>query len=392
MQLSIIIVNYNVKHFLEQCLHSVIKAIDAIEAEVFVVDNASNDNSTLYLQPRFPSIHFIQNSHNSGFAKANNQALHAAGGKYILFLNPDTILAEDSLTTCIRFLETHPGAGACGVHMIDGSGRFLPESKRGFPSPQTSFYKLAGLTSLFPRSKHLARYYLGHLPEQQSGEADVLAGAFFLTRREILQTTGGFDETFFMYGEDIDLSYRIQQAGYKNYYLAQTSIIHFKGESTRKQSPQAIRHFYGAMDIFVKKHYKGVAATLFSFFIQVLIRLKLLGSATDAKALPDSATGPVRTLIVVDAQGLEEVQAILSNHPNVHRLISVPDTPADLHAIINKQPVDEIIFCEGDGLPFKQIIQWMQTMPPAISFKIHAAGSGSIVGSNRKHTQGDVLS
>lgn len=366
------------------------KAVASIQAEVFVVDNASADDSVAYLLSAFPSVRFIPNNHNSGFARANNQALQLACGKYILFLNPDTILAEDSLTTCIRFMETHPGAGACGVHMIDGSGRFLPESKRGFPSPRTSFYKLTGLTALFPRSEQLARYYLGHLPEQQDGAVDVLAGAFFFTRRDILQTTSGFDEAFFMYGEDIDLSYRIQQAGYKNYYLAQTSIIHFKGESTRKQSPRTIRHFYGAMDIFVKKHYKGMAATLFSFFIQSLIRLKLLGSVNKTTAVSPGKVRPVHTLIAGDTQGREEVQSILSRYSE--NKISTAVAGTDLSALIQEQPVDEIIFCEGGGLSFKMIIQWMQTLPPTLSFKIHAAGSGSIVGSDLKDTQGDTLS
>ena len=387
-----IIVSYNVKHFLEQCLYAVRKATTTIEADVFVGDNASSDGSVEYLQLLFPTIYFIPNKHNSRFAKANNQALEIATGKYILFLNPDTILAEDSLTACIRFMETHPHAGACGVRMIDGSGRFLPESKRGFPSPKTSFYKLAGLTAALPQSRQFARYYLGHLPENQNSEVDVLAGAFFFARHEVLQKTGGFDEAFFMYGEDIDLSYRIRQAGYQNYYLAQTSIIHFKGESTPKRSPQAIRNFYGAMGIFVKKYHKGMAASLFSFFIQRLIWLKLLGSTSNPKASPDKATAPLHTLIAGDMQGLEKAQSILRQHKSPFRKISKAPTGIDLPAIINKQPVDEIIFCEGDSLPFKQIIQWMQTLPPAISFKIYAAGSGSIVGSGRKDMQGNVLS
>ena len=391
MQLSVIIISYNVKYFLEQCLHALVKATAALDAEVFVVDNASADGSVPYLQPVFPSVHFIQNIRNSGFGTANNQALQTATGKYILFLNPDTILAEDSLTTCIRFMETRVDAGACGVRMIDGSGRFLPESKRGFPSLKTSFYKLSGLAALFPASKHFARYYLGHLPERQNGEVDVLAGAFFFTRREVLQQTGGFDEAFFMYGEDIDLSYRIQQAGYENYYLAQTSIVHFKGESTKKQSPQAIRHFYGAMEIFVKKHYKGIEATLFSFFIQGLTRLRLLGRSRNktAHASPGKPARTIHTLIAGDAQGCKEAGSILSRYPD--RRVSTAGADADLSVIIREQRVDEVVFCEG-RLSFKQIIQWMQTLPAAISFRIHAAGSGSIVGSGRKDMQGSVLS
>ncbi|MBE7173359.1 MAG: glycosyltransferase family 2 protein [Williamsia sp.] len=392
MQLSVIIISYNAKYFLEQCLYAAVKACATIEAEIYVVDNASADTGIEYLQPQFPSIHFIANTRNVGFAKANNQALQMASGEYILFLNPDTILAEDTLTTCIRFMETDREAGACGVHMIDGSGRFLPESKRGFPSPLTSFYKLAGFTALFPRSPRFARYYLGHLSEQQDGEVDVLAGAFFFTRRKILQRIGGFDEAFFMYGEDIDLSYRIQQAGYKNYYLAQTSIIHFKGESTPKRSPQAIRHFYGAMDIFVKKHYKGIEANLFSLFIQLLIRLKLVSTKTDKKNRVSRAKGiPVPTLLVGEPRGWEEVQAILIRNKVPERSIRTVSVNADLQDTLSEQSPEEIVFCEGGDLSFKKIIQWMQT-PPAALFKVHAAGSSSIVGSNQKEAQGDALS
>lgn len=385
-----IIVSYNVKHFLEQCLYAVGKAMAALEAEVLVVDNASSDGSVEYLEPRFPSVHFITNKHNKGFAKANNQALEIATGKYILFLNPDTIVAEDSFTTCIRFMEIHAEAGACGVHMIDGSGSFLPESKRGFPSPQTSFYKLSGLAALFPRSKQFARYYLGHLSEQQTGEIDVLAGAYFFARRDVLQKTGGFDEAFFMYGEDIDLSYRIQQAGYTNYYLPQTSIIHFKGESTSKQSPQAIRNFYGAMDIFVRKHYKGPATSLFAAFIGLVIRVKLLRGKTNKENAPLAAS-PVHTLVVGNTQGQMEAAQIISIQKTSDRKVSIAAS-ADLNEALHQQPVQEIIFCEGGECSFQKIICWMQNLSAAYSHKIHAAGSSSIVGSDQKGRQGDVLS
>lgn len=392
LQLSVIIVSYNVKYFLEQCLCSVMKAGADMEMEVFVVDNASADNSIEYLLPKFPSVTFIQNNDNPGFGKANNQALKIAAGQFILFLNPDTILAEDSLTTCFRFMKTHPAAGACGVRMIDGSGRFLPESKRGFPSLKTSFYKMSGLTALFPGSKRYAYYYLGHLAQQLNHEVDVLAGAYFFASKETLHTTGGFDERFFMYGEDIDLSYRIRKAGCKNYYLAETTIIHFKGESTKKQSMQTIRHFYGAMNIFVHNHYAKSKAVWFSIFIQLLIRFKLLLAITRnlIKQKPAGETGAVHTLIAGDEQSAEQVRHILSKYPTA-RKISVVPAGADLLRDITKQPADEIIFCEK-GISFKKIIGWMQTLPATTSYKIHAAGSSSIVGSNLKNTHGDVYS
>lgn len=280
MMLSVIIVNFNVKHFLEQCLSSVIKAAASLETEIIVVDNHSTDGSISYLAGRFPKIRFIENRENAGFAKACNQGLAAATGRFILFLNPDTVVPEDCFQKCIAFLQSNPQAGALGIRMIDGSGAFLRESKRAFPSPLTSLYKLFGLAKIFPRSKIFARYYLGHLPEHITNEADVLAGAFMLIKKEVLDKTGGFDEQFFMYGEDVDLSYRIQKAGYKNYYFPESTIIHFKGESSRKGSMNYVRMFYTAMSKFVKKHYGGSRAGLFNFLVYAGIWLKAVLTAT----------------------------------------------------------------------------------------------------------------
>ncbi len=274
MQLSVIIVNFNVKYFLEQCLCSVIKACNNIDAEIFVVDNNSTDGSKEFLTPKFPSVNFIFNTDNTGFAKANNQALAKAKGDYILFLNPDTIVPEDCFEKCIRFFQSQTNAGALGIHMIDGTGKFLKESKRSFPSPLTSLYKLSGLTKLFPHSKTFSKYHLGNLSEHENHEVDVLAGAFMMMPKKILDTTGSFDETFFMYGEDVDLSYRIQKASYKNYYFAESTIIHFKGESTKKGSLNYVRLFYNAMSLFVKKHYSGSRAGVFNFLIQTGIFLR----------------------------------------------------------------------------------------------------------------------
>ena len=271
LQLSVIIVNYNVKHFLEQCLCSVLKAIEGMQAEVIVIDNCSADNSINYLTPKFPVVRFIANTENIGFAKACNQGLKQSSGKYILFLNPDTIVPEDCFQKCISFLDQQADAGALGIKMLDGSGRFLKESKRAFPSPLTSLYKLFGLAKLFPRSKTFSIYHLGHLDENNNQEVDVLAGAFMMIKKEVIEKVGSFDETFFMYGEDVDLSYRIQKAGYKNLYFAESSIIHFKGESTKKGSLNYVRMFYNAMSIFVRKHYGGSRAGLFNLLIHSAI-------------------------------------------------------------------------------------------------------------------------
>ena len=274
MQLSVLIVNYNVKHFLEQCLCSVQKACLGINAEIIVVDNNSTDGSKAFLEPAFKQINFTWNNSNVGFAKANNQALEMAKGEYILFLNPDTILAEDCIEKCIHFFKENKIAGAVGIKMIDGSGNFLKESKRAFPSPLTSLYKLTGLTRLFPHSKTFARYHLGNLSENENHGVDVLAGAFMMIPKKVLDEVGNFDERFFMYGEDVDLSFRIQKAGYRNYYFAESAIIHFKGESTKRGSLNYVRLFYKAMNLFVKKHYSGSKAGIFIFFIQTAIIIR----------------------------------------------------------------------------------------------------------------------
>ena len=250
-----------------------------MDIEVIVVDNNSTDGSVSDLSLRFHGMKFISNEFNAGFSKACNQGASLAKGKYILFLNPDTIVPEDCFKKCIAFFESKKDAAAIGVRMVDGSGIFLKESKRSFPSPLTSLYKLFGLSMLFPNSRVFGRYHLGHLSEDQDHEVDVLAGAFMMIRKEVLDKVGAFDETFFMYGEDVDLSYRIQKAGYKNYYFAGTTIIHFKGESTKRGSLNYVRLFYKAMNVFVKKHYGGAKAGIFRFFIQIAIAVRALFAA-----------------------------------------------------------------------------------------------------------------
>lgn len=274
MKLSIVIVNYNVEHFLEQCLVSVRRAIVGIDAEVFVVDNNSVDGSLKMLSNKFPEVKVIANKENVGFSRANNQAIRVSTGEYVLLLNPDTVVEDDTFHKTLAFMDEHPDAGGLGVKMVDGKGRFLPESKRGLPSPMAAFYKMFGFIKLFPRSKRFAHYYLGHLPDDKINEIEILAGAFMLMRRETLDKTGLLDEDFFMYGEDIDLSYRITQAGYKNYYYPETRIIHYKGESTKKTSVNYVFVFYNAMVIFAKKHFSKKNASMFSFLINTAIYFK----------------------------------------------------------------------------------------------------------------------
>jgi GT2 family glycosyltransferase len=275
MDLSVIIVNYNVKYFLEQCIISVLKSGRNLAVEIIVVDNNSQDGSVSMLKEKFPDVKVIANLNNPGFSIANNQGLEMAVGKYILFLNPDTVVSEDTFSACFSFMENHEDAGAVGVRMIDGSGQFLPESKRGLPTPGVAFYKAIGLHKIFNNSPVFNRYYMGHKGEFETCEIDVLTGAFMWVRKAILDKTGGFDETFFMYGEDIDLSYRITQFGYKIFYFPKTSIIHYKGESTKKGSINYIRHFYKAMIIFASKHFKDG----YPFFLRLILLIGVYTSA-----------------------------------------------------------------------------------------------------------------
>lgn len=274
MKLSVIIVSYNVKHFLEQCLFSVRAASIGIDAEVFVVDNASVDGSVKMVKEKFPEVKCIANENNAGFAKANNQAIRQSGGEYILLLNPDTIVETDTFIKIISFMDSHTDAGGLGVKMVDGTGKFLPESKRGLPTPGVAFCKVFGLSRLFPKSKTFNRYHLGYLDKDKTHQVDILAGAFMLMRRSVLDMVGLLDEAFFMYGEDIDLSYRIIKAGYRNYYFPGTRIIHYKGESTKKGSLNYVFVFYNAMIIFARKHYSAKNARLFSLLINMAIYLR----------------------------------------------------------------------------------------------------------------------
>jgi GT2 family glycosyltransferase len=268
VRLSVVIVNYNVRYFLEQALGSVRKAMQGIEGEVWVVDNHSADDSVRMVRDRFPEVRLIANTDNPGFAVANNQAIRLSSGEYVLLLNPDTLVEEDTFHKCLAFMDQHPEAGALGCKLIDGSGKFLPESKRGFPTPWVAFCKTFGLSWLFPKSRVFNRYHLGHLPEDEVAEVDVLAGCFMFMRKAALDKSGLLDEAFFMYGEDIDLSYRIQQAGYVNYYFPETKIIHYKGESTKKGTLNYVRTFYQAMIIFARKHFSGRRAGLFVLMLQ----------------------------------------------------------------------------------------------------------------------------
>ena len=320
MVLSVIIVNYNVKYYLEQCLESVRRASRGLQVEVFVVDNLSTDGSIAYLKERFPEVIYIENRENVGFARANNQAIRQSSGRYVLLLNPDTIVAEHTFTDFIHFMDQHPEAGGAGAYMLRTDGTFALESRRGLPTPFVAFCKMSGLASLMPKSRVFGRYYMRYLDENQANEIEVISGAFMWLRREALDKAGLLDEDFFMYGEDIDLSYRIVKSGYKNYFLP-SLMLHYKGESTEKSSYRYVYTFYQAMQLFFNKHYSH-----YSFLVSLPISCAIwarslmayVGNQFRHRKI-EVRTPAVKMLVVGSAPMLAEVRTILDKyHPGGH--------------------------------------------------------------------------
>ena len=274
MELSIVIVNYNVKEFLTQCLDSIFKSQTQYNYEVIVVDNSSRDSGRDEICSTFEHITWIDNSENVGFGRANNQGFSRAKGVYTLILNPDTVLQEDTLEKCISYLLAHPEVGGLGIKGLDGSGQFLPESKRALPTPLVALWKITGLSAIFPKSSVFARYHLGHLSPEKNHEVDILVGCFMMVPTQLLLSVGGFDPQYFMYGEDIDLSYELQKTGHKNIYFSDSQIIHYKGESTKRGSLNYVRMFYKAMVLFAKKQFTGSSAAAYSLLIYSGIYLR----------------------------------------------------------------------------------------------------------------------
>jgi len=270
IDLSIIIVNYNVKEFIQNLLESIKSASKGLKTEVIIVDNASDDGSIDLIRHKYPEVTLIENSRNLGFSRANNLGLKIARGKYLLLLNPDTLVKEDTFEKMILFFESTPDAGMAGCKLLNTDGTLQLACRRGFPGPWASFTKVTGLSTLFPRSPLFARYNLTFLDENQTYAVDAISGAFMMIRREVYDKTGGLDETFFMYGEDLDLCYRVNKAGFKVYYVHTTEIIHYKGESTKRSNLNEVKVFYEAMHIFVKKYYAG------SFFLLLFLRTAIL--------------------------------------------------------------------------------------------------------------------
>ncbi len=319
MKLSVVIVSYNVKFYIEQCIKSILRSNVDFSYDIWVVDNVSSDDSVSYLKVRFPEVHFIVNKENVGFSRANNQAIAVSRSEYVLLLNPDTIVGEHVLSECVHFMDAHPQAGATGVAMLKDDGGFAWESRRGLPTPFTAFCKMSGLCALFPKSRLFGRYYMRYLDENQVNEIEVISGAFNMLRRSVLNKVGFLDEDFFMYGEDIDLSYRILKGGYHNYYLP-VQILHYKGESTKKSSFRYVHVFYDAMLIFFNKHYRDSHK-----FLGWLVRLAVVvrGVLDYCKNQKEKLSGlmwvkhtviPTRILCLGHASALKEMENIASHN------------------------------------------------------------------------------
>jgi len=300
IELSVIIVNYNARHFLQLCLDALQEALDGIAAETIIIDNQSTDDSYHYISRHYPWVHFVKNTCNEGFGKANNRGIKRAKGKYILILNPDTIVQKASIVDSLNTLKKNKHIGAVGLRMLDGSGRFLPESKRGLPQPRVAFYKAFGLARLFPQSRRYARYYLGHLSAEKDHDIEILAGAYMMIPKDILNACHGFDEDFFMYGEDIDLSYRISLMGYTNRYLAQHPIIHFKGESAGRDAVWA-QHFYQAMQLFSEKHFSH-RSPFYNRIINTGIALRKALSKPSKRSAPTADLSQLNLVVITNEQ------------------------------------------------------------------------------------------
>jgi GT2 family glycosyltransferase len=387
MQLSIIIVNYNVKYFLEHCLLSVIKACDKISAEIIVVDNNSTDNSEQYLSSKFTSVQFIWNKENVGFGKANNQAIKIAKGDYILFLNPDTIIPENCFVNCLSFFENNKDAGAIGVRMIDGSGSFLKESKRNIPTAAAGFFKMFGLTTLFPSSTIFSKYYAGYLPEKENSAVEVLAGAFMMLSKKAIDSTKGFDENFFMYGEDIDLSYRIKKTGLQNYYVGTNTIIHFKGESTQKKSKNYTKLFYGAIELFVNKHYGkyAVKSMLMKTVIKIGKYVSIVKQSLSISLSQKKYKVKQQVLFIGNNDHLQTVNDIIR-----HSDFEIAEQKPNLSLPLEKN-INAVLFCCND-FSTAQIIQWVQSLPKDKLALFYTSKAQSIIGSNDKNEKGIFIS
>ena len=370
MQLSVIILNYNVRYFLEQCVFSVQKALEGIDGEIIVIDNASSDDSCEMMKAKFPHIKLIENKDNLGFPKGNNIGVAQAKGDYICILNPDTVVAKDTFSKILNTKNWQMNTGIIGCKLIDGAANFLPESKRGVPTPWVAFTKIFGLYKI---SNYFGKYYAQHLSENESGKVDILVGAFMVMKRELYLEIGGFDENCFMYSDDIDLSYLVLKAGKSNYYFHETSVIHYKGESTVRDGTY-MKRFREAMQFFYKKHFKK------SRFFDVMMQV---GSFVFSLLKKNQQKNEVR---IID-------EYIVFSRENLELNLSKKATYlADFNQFVNQpQKNIEIIF-DTTTFSFTEIITFMQlNKSENISFKNYISSSNYLIGSNNSNDRGQII-
>ena len=378
MKLSIVILNYNVRYFLETCIKSVQEAIKNIDAEIIVVDNASTDGSKEMMQQIFPDVKYIYLTENTGFPKGNNIGVEAAKGEFVCILNPDTIVAEDCFEKLLESYKTLPNAGIIGCHLIDGIGNFLPESKRGIPTPWVAFTKVVGLYRLFPNSKKFNQYYAQHIEEDEVAKVDILVGAFMLLKKDYYQQVGGFDEGCFMYADDIDLSYSITKQNKHNYYVPTTSVMHFKGESTLKDGLY-MKRFKEAMQFFYTKHFKK------SYFFNVLMNLGMVWFAFKKKNEQVNLKPKIQQYVLV-SNDVNCIQAITKKNNNVLVVSNLKSFDLPTNTVIE-------LLVDAEIVTYKDYIDFLkQNTNSNITFKIRPQKARFFIGSNDKNDKGEILS
>lgn len=373
MQLSVIILNYNVRYFLEQCVLSVQKALEGIDGEIIVIDNASSDDSCAMMKQLFPSVRLIENAMNFGFTKGNNIGVAEAKGEYICILNPDTVVAEDAFTKLLNADNWQSNTGIIGCKLIDGSGNFLPESKRGVPTPWVASTKIFGWYKIFPKAVLFNQYYAQHISENQSGEVAVLVGAFMLMRRDLYLNVGGFDENCFMYSDDIDLSYRIQNLGYKNFYFHKTSVIHYKGESTVRDGLY-MKRFRESMQFFYNKHFKK------SFFFDQMMRV---GSFVFSRVKKNQQKNNFREI--------SEYIVFSKNHLDLN-FEKPTKYLTDFNEFINQPKKNIEIIFDTTSFSFVEISTFMEwNKCYNLSFKNYISQSNFLIGSDNSNDRGQII-
>lgn len=375
LKLSVIIVNYNVKYYLDQCIRSVLRAFEEMNtpAEIIVVDNHSADGSVDYLEQRYPQklypmVRFVRSAHNLGFARANNIAIRQSRGEYVLLLNPDTIVGEDALKASVDFMDAHEDAGAVGVRMLGAQGRRAMESRRGLPTPMVSFFKMLGFCNRWPHHRLFGKYYMGYLPWDEPCQIEVVSGAYCMLRRKALDEVGLLDEDFFMYGEDIDLSYRVLKGGYHNYYLP-VDILHYKGESTQKSSFRYVHVFYEAMLIFFRKHYSGMTFLL-SLPIKTAIYAKalmaLVGMLSDRmrKSLgffAPSAEG-AQHYVVVGSQEMQDACRDIARRLGLDAEFHDSEVQEDKSEATWSEKNDNVLVLDADSMSYADMLKRMSRL------------------------------